>query len=64
MIVLKIIALTIFIVLTIWLTIDGISIYKSLRYAIEHKVKYEKTLGAETIMLFIWSLCLSCLIIL
>jgi NADH:ubiquinone oxidoreductase subunit 3 (subunit A) len=64
MTVLKIIALTIFIVLTVWLVIDGIFIAKGLRYAMENKIKYEKTLGIETIILFIWALCLSCLIFL
>jgi hypothetical protein len=64
MTVFKIIALTIFIVLTVCLAIDGIFIAKSLRYAMENKIKYEKTLGAEMIMLFIWALCLSCLIFL
>jgi NADH:ubiquinone oxidoreductase subunit 3 (subunit A) len=64
MTVLKIIALTIFIVLTVWLAIDGIFIANGLRYAMENKIKYEKTLGSEMVMLFIWALCLSCLILL
>ena len=64
MIVLKIIALTILIVLSVYLIIDGIFIGKGLHHAIKNKIKYEKTLGIETIIIFIWALCLSCLIFL
>jgi hypothetical protein len=64
MTVLKIIALTILIVLSVYLIIDGIFIGKGMHYAINNKIKYEKTLGTEAIMLFIWGLCLSCLIFL
>ena len=64
MIVFKIIVLTIFIMLSVCLLIDGIITGISLRAAIKLKLKYEKKLGVEMIMLFIWSLCLACIIVL
>ena len=64
MIVFKIIVLAIFVMLSVCLLIDGIITGIALRAAIKQKVKYEKKLGMEIIMLFVWSLCLACLIIL
>ena len=64
MTVFKIIVLAIFIMLSICLLIDGVVTGIALRAAIKQKVKYEKKLGVEMIMLFVWSLCLACLIIL
>ena len=64
MIVFKIIVLTIFIMLSVFLLIDGIITGIALRAAIKQKLEYEKKLGVEMIMLFIWSLCLACLILL
>ena len=60
----KIIALTIFIMLSVCLLIDGIVTGIALRAAIKQKLKYEKKLGVEMVMLFIWSLCLACIILL
>ena len=66
MIVFKIIVLAIFIMLSVCLLIDGIITSIALRAAIKQKVKYEKKLGMGMIMimLFVWSLCLACIIIL
>ena len=64
MIVFKIIVLAIFIMSSVCLLIDGIITSIALRAAIKKKLKYEKKLGVEMIMLFVWSLCLACLIIL
>ena len=64
MIVFKIIVLAIFIMLSVCLLIDGIVTGIALRVAIKQKQKYEKRLGMEMIMLFVWSLCLACIIIL
>ena len=64
MIVFKIIVLTIFIILSVFLLIDGIITGIALRAAIKQKLKYEKKLGVEMIMLFIWSLCLACITLL
>lgn len=64
MTVFKIIVLTIFIMLSICLLIDGVVTGIALRAAIKQKVKYEKKLGMEMIMLFVWSLCLACIIVL
>ena len=64
MIVFKIIVLTIFIMLSVCLLIDGIITGIALLVAIKQKLKYEKKLGVEMIMLFIWSLCLACIIVL
>ena len=63
MTVFKIIVLTIFIMLSICLLIDGVVTGIALRAAIKQKVKYEKKLGMEMIMLFVWSLCLACIIV-
>ena len=64
MIVFKIIVLAIFIMLSVCILIDGIITSIALRAAIKQKLKYEKKLGVEMIMLFIWSLCLACIILL
>lgn len=64
MTVFKIIVLAIFIMLSICLLIDGVVTGIALRAAIKQKVKYEKKLGMEMIMLFVWSLCLACIIVL
>ena len=66
MTVFKIIVLAIFIMLSVCLLIDGIITSIALRAAIKQKVKYEKKLGMGMIMimLFVWSLCLACIIIL
>ena len=64
MTVFKIIVLGIFIMLSVCLLIDGIITGIALRAAIKQKQKYEKRLGLEMIMLFIWSLCLACIIVL
>ena len=64
MTVFKIIVLTIFIMLSFCLLIDGVVTGIALRAAIKQKVKYEKKLGMEMIMLFVWSLCLACIIVL
>ena len=64
MLVFKIIVLAIFIMLSLCLLIDGIITGIALRAAIKQKVKYEKKLGMEMIMLFVWSLCLACIIVL
>ena len=64
MLVFKIIVLAVFIMLSVCLLIDGIITGIALRAAIKQKVKYEKKLGMEMIMLFVWSLCLACIIVL
>ena len=64
MTVFKIIVLAIFIMLSFCLLIDGIVTGIALRAAIKQKLKYEKRLGMEMIMLLIWSLCLACIIVL
>jgi hypothetical protein len=64
MTVFKIIVLTVFIMVSIILVADGIFIGIAFRNADKNKIKYEKTLGLEMVALFIWSFCLSCLILL
>ena len=60
----KIIVLTVFIMVSIILVVDGIFIGMAFRNAVKNKIKYEKALGFEMIALLIWSFCLSCLILL
>ena len=64
MVTFKIIALAIFIFLTIVLGIDITFIVLAFINSRKNKVKYEKPLGLELLMLLIWSFCLSVLIIL
>lgn len=61
---LKIIVLTVFIFLTIWLAIDITFIILAAINSVKNKTKYEKILWSEVIMLLIWSFCLSLLILL
>ena len=48
---------------SVLLIIDAITIVRNYKIAVEKKIKYEKKLGMEMFLLFVWSLCLSCIIV-
>jgi len=64
MTIIKILVLTVFILLSVCLLIDGIITGIAFHRAYKQKLPYTKKLGAELLMLLIWSFCLACIIVL
>ena len=56
MVAIKIIASTVFIMITLILTADFFSIWSAYKIAKEKKIKYEKRLDVEMVLLFSWSM--------
>ena len=63
MTILKILALATLIVISVFLILDGISIWFAVRNAMKKKVEYSKTLSAEFLCLFLWGICFAILIL-
>ena len=62
MVSLKIFALPSLILITVFLILDGISIYIAVRNAYKAKAPYKKTLTTEFIGIFLWGIFLAILI--
>ena len=60
---LKIFALAILIVISVFLILDAICIGYAVKNAMNKKAEYTKTLGVEFLCIFLWGICFAILIL-